>query len=162
MIISNKPRFVIKKNLQKSKNTGVYFSDLMTKEVLDEVCYKVTGENDYSVDFVDNEAEQGRTVTSIFTTIRSRTTTVNGVDYRHFLPAIDQVSSFKATANGATLKSYIDRAFNTSVNVQGECRTSYQASASTSTRCQIFTSSWSGNDGLTNSNQPVTDCIQLV
>ena len=55
MIISNKPRFIIKKNLQKSKNTGVYFSDLMTKDVLDEVCYKVTGENEYSVDFVDND-----------------------------------------------------------------------------------------------------------
>ena len=55
MIFSNKPKFVIKKNLQKSKSTGVYFSDVITKDVLDEVCYKVTGENQYTVNFVDND-----------------------------------------------------------------------------------------------------------
>lgn len=55
MIISSEPKFIIKKNLQKSKNTGVYFSDLMTKDVLDEVCFKVTGRNEYSVDFVEND-----------------------------------------------------------------------------------------------------------
>lgn len=55
MPISSKPKFIIKKNLQKSKNTGVLFSDLLTKAVLDDVCYKVTGKNDYSLEFVEND-----------------------------------------------------------------------------------------------------------
>lgn len=52
-----KPHFVIKKNLQKSKNTGVYFSDVITKNVLTDVCNKITGRTDYIVDFVDNDYE---------------------------------------------------------------------------------------------------------
>ena len=55
MTTSDKPRFVIKKNLQKSKSTGVYFSDVITKDVLDEVCAKVTGKKEYTVEFVDND-----------------------------------------------------------------------------------------------------------
>lgn len=55
MTINRKPHFIIKKNLQKSKNTGVYFSDVITKDVLDEVCFKITGRNDYDIDFVDND-----------------------------------------------------------------------------------------------------------
>ena len=55
MTSSNTPKFIIKKNLQKSKNTGVYFSDVITKDVLDEVCAKVTGKTEYLVNFVDND-----------------------------------------------------------------------------------------------------------
>lgn len=50
----NRATFVIKKNLQKSLSTGVYFSDVITKPVLDEVCAKITGQSDYDVHFVDN------------------------------------------------------------------------------------------------------------
>ena len=49
------PYFVIKRNLQKSKNTGVYFSDLMTAEVLGDVCFRITGQSHYHVDFVEND-----------------------------------------------------------------------------------------------------------
>lgn len=49
------PYFVIKRNLQKSKNTGVYFSDLMTAEVLRDVCFRITGKYQYNVDFVEND-----------------------------------------------------------------------------------------------------------
>ena len=49
------PYFVIKRNLQKSKNTGVYFSDLMTDEVLCDVCFRITGQYHYNVDFVEND-----------------------------------------------------------------------------------------------------------
>ena len=49
------PRFIIKRNLQKSKITKKYFSDVITNDVLDDVCYKITGRIDYSCQFVDND-----------------------------------------------------------------------------------------------------------
>ncbi len=51
---NDKPHFIIKKNLQKSISTGVYFSDVITKEVLDDVCIRITGEHEYTVEFVNN------------------------------------------------------------------------------------------------------------
>ena len=51
----NIPHFVIKANLQKSKNTGVYFSDVVTPEVLRDVCYRITGQTDFTHEYVDNE-----------------------------------------------------------------------------------------------------------
>lgn len=50
----DKATFVIKKNLQKSLSTGVFFSDVIKREVLDEVCFKITGQKEYDVNFVDN------------------------------------------------------------------------------------------------------------
>lgn len=52
-----KPLFLVKKNLQKSSTTNIYFSDLLTKDVLDDVCFKITGSSDYDVKFVDNDYE---------------------------------------------------------------------------------------------------------
>lgn len=51
----NIPHFIIKANLQKSKNTGVYFSDVVTPEVLKDVCYRITGQNYFTYVYVDNE-----------------------------------------------------------------------------------------------------------
>lgn len=51
----NKPHFVIKKNLQKSKNTGVYFSDVVTPEILKAVCGLITGQTDFTYQYVDND-----------------------------------------------------------------------------------------------------------
>lgn len=51
----NVPHFVIKANLQKSKNTGVYFSDVVTSEVLKDVCYRITGQTNFTYQYVDNE-----------------------------------------------------------------------------------------------------------
>lgn len=50
-----KPHFILKKNLQKSSRTGVYFSDIVTEEVLKDVCTKITGTNDFTYSYVDNE-----------------------------------------------------------------------------------------------------------
>lgn len=55
MEYKNIPHFVIKANLQKSKNTGVYFSDVVTPEVLRDVCYRITGQTDFTHEYVDNE-----------------------------------------------------------------------------------------------------------
>lgn len=49
-----KPHFIIKNNLQKSKQTGVYFSDAVTEKVLRDVCRRITGETDFTFDYVDN------------------------------------------------------------------------------------------------------------
>ena len=51
----DKPHFIIKKNLQKSQTTGKYFSDVTTNEVLEDVCYRITGRKDYTCTFVDND-----------------------------------------------------------------------------------------------------------
>lgn len=51
----NIPHFVIKANLQKSKNTGVYFSDVVTSEVLKDVCFRITGQTTFTYEYVDNE-----------------------------------------------------------------------------------------------------------
>lgn len=54
-MMNDTPHFIIKKNLQKSLTTGVYFSDVITKEVLDDVCFRITGKQEYTVSFVDND-----------------------------------------------------------------------------------------------------------
>ena len=51
----NIPHFVIKANLQKSKNTGVYFSDVVTPEVLRDVCCRITGQTAFTHVYVDND-----------------------------------------------------------------------------------------------------------
>lgn len=67
--MSNKPKFVVKQNLQKSSQTGVYFSDVVTPEVLQDVSGKITGvadcnieyvANDYSDDYLDTGYNKGR------------------------------------------------------------------------------------------------------
>lgn len=51
----NIPHFVIKANLQKSKTTGVYFSDVVTPEVLRDVCYRITGQTEFTYMYVNND-----------------------------------------------------------------------------------------------------------
>lgn len=50
-----KPHFTIKKNLQKSKQTGVYFSDIVTLDVLRDVCQRITGKTSFTYAYVDND-----------------------------------------------------------------------------------------------------------
>lgn len=55
MLQHNKPRFIIKKNLQKSQTTGVYFTDQLSNEILADIAFKITGEKEFSVDYVEND-----------------------------------------------------------------------------------------------------------
>jgi hypothetical protein len=55
MTYYDKPHFVIKKNLQKSAQTGVYFSDVVTVEVLKDVCERITSRSDFTYSYVDND-----------------------------------------------------------------------------------------------------------
>lgn len=52
-----KPRFTVKENLQKSKQTGVYFSDVVTPDVLKDVSLKITGSSDCIIEYVSNDYE---------------------------------------------------------------------------------------------------------
>ena len=51
------PHFVIKANLQKSKNTGVYFGDVVTPTILRDVCFRITGQTTFTYEYVDNDYE---------------------------------------------------------------------------------------------------------
>ena len=55
MEYKNEPHFIIKKNLQKSKNTGVYFSDIVTLEVLKDICFRITGQINFTYTYVDDD-----------------------------------------------------------------------------------------------------------
>ncbi|QIB70278.1 HNH endonuclease [Aminipila butyrica] len=55
MIYREKPHFVIKKNLQKSKQTGVYFSDIATPDILKDVCHRIANMDEFTYEYVDNE-----------------------------------------------------------------------------------------------------------
>lgn len=70
--MSGKPLFVIKRNLQKSAQTGLTFQDQLDDESLKDICQKITGrpdydcqyvENDYSDDFLANTYNRGRLAT---------------------------------------------------------------------------------------------------
>ena len=53
--MSDKPLFVIKRNLQKSAQTGLTFQDQLDNESLKDICLKITGRSDYNCQYVDND-----------------------------------------------------------------------------------------------------------
>ena len=55
MIYRETPHFIIKSNLQKSKQTGKYFKDVITENVMTDICFKITGLTKYTFEFVENE-----------------------------------------------------------------------------------------------------------
>lgn len=52
-----KPHFIIKNNMNKSSVTNVYMRDILTDEILKDVCQRITNQAEFTVDFVDNEYE---------------------------------------------------------------------------------------------------------
>lgn len=55
MIYREIPKFIIKRNMQKSAQTGIYFDYLVTNPVMGQICVEVTGRHDYEVEFVEND-----------------------------------------------------------------------------------------------------------
>ncbi len=55
MIYREIPKFIIKRNMQKSTQTGIYFDHLVTGPVMGQICIEVTGRHDYEVEFVEND-----------------------------------------------------------------------------------------------------------
>jgi hypothetical protein len=58
-----KPHFIVKNKFQKlSKKKGIYYKDILSKNILRDVCKRITGRTDYSVQFVD-DVNDGRLAT---------------------------------------------------------------------------------------------------
>lgn len=55
--MSDKPLFIIKKNLQKTAQTGLDFKSQLKDSYLEEICLKLTGKRDYDCYYVDNDYE---------------------------------------------------------------------------------------------------------
>ena len=55
MIYRDIPKFIIKRNMQKSAQTGIYFNYLVTDPIMRQICIEVTGRSDYEVEFVEND-----------------------------------------------------------------------------------------------------------
>lgn len=51
----NKPHFVLKRNMQKSGQTNTFFSDDVTHDVLKDICERITGQSDFTCDYVNND-----------------------------------------------------------------------------------------------------------
>ena len=54
MSYRERPIFIIKKNMQKSLLTGIYFDSLITYEILADCCLQILGKSEFDVNFVDN------------------------------------------------------------------------------------------------------------
>ena len=55
MIYRETPKFIIKRNMQKSAKTGLYFNHLATEPVLGQICEEITGRHEFETEFVDND-----------------------------------------------------------------------------------------------------------
>ncbi len=49
------PKFIIKRAMQKSSQTGLYFDRLVTENVMRQICIELTGQEDYEAEFVEND-----------------------------------------------------------------------------------------------------------
>ncbi|MGH2075165.1 HNH endonuclease [Aerococcus urinaeequi] len=54
---SEVPKFIIKKNFQKSEKTNIYVDDVLTQSELTEICFRLTGKKEFECNFVDNNYE---------------------------------------------------------------------------------------------------------
>lgn len=55
-----KPHFIIKNNMNKSSVRHIYMKDILTHDILRDVCTRITGQPDYDVAFVDNQYQDER------------------------------------------------------------------------------------------------------
>ena len=53
--MKDKPLFVIKKNLQKTAQTGITFQSQLNDTILKDICKKITGRTDYDCQYVDDD-----------------------------------------------------------------------------------------------------------
>lgn len=80
--MSDKPLFVIKKNLQKSTQTGITFQDQLGDENLKDISQKITGRSDYECKYVDNDYSDDFLAD---TYNKGRLATLRYGDYVHFI-----------------------------------------------------------------------------
>ena len=80
--MSAKPLFIIKRNLQKSTQTGITFESQINHHHLDEICRKITGLLDYDCKFVDNDYED-KILSKTYN--KGRLAILHYNDYVHFI-----------------------------------------------------------------------------
>lgn len=83
----NKPLFVIKRNLQKSAQTGLTFQDQLDASYLEDICNKITGRSDYDCHYVDNDYSDDF-LTNTYN--KGRLATLRYEDYVHFITFSEQ------------------------------------------------------------------------
>lgn len=85
--MSDKPLFVIKRNLQKSVQTGSTFQDQLDDSYLKDICQKITGRSDYDCQYVENDYRDDFLNKSYN---KGRLATLRYRDYVHFITFSDQ------------------------------------------------------------------------
>lgn len=86
--MSDKPLFVIKRNLQKSAQTGLTFQDQLNEVYLADICRKITGHADYECRYVENDYQDDFLPP---TYNKGRLATLRYGDYVHFITFSEQV-----------------------------------------------------------------------
>ncbi len=85
--MSDKPLFVIKRNFQKSAQTGQTFQDQLDVSYLNDICNKITGRSDYDCRYVDNDYRDDF-LTNTYN--KGRLATLRYGDYVHFITFSEQ------------------------------------------------------------------------
>lgn len=83
----NKPLFVIKRNLQKTSQTGLTFQDQLDDDYLKDICQKITGRTDYECHYVENDYSDDFLPK---TYNKGRLATLRYNDYVHFITFSEQ------------------------------------------------------------------------
>lgn len=86
--MSDRPLFVIKRNLQKSLQTGLTFQDQLNNDYLKDICLKITGRSDYDCQYVENDYSDDF-LTNTYNMGRLATLRYN--DYVHFITVSELV-----------------------------------------------------------------------
>ena len=85
--MNDKPLFVIKRNLQKSAQTGHTFQEQLNDESLKDICQKITGRSDYDCQYVENDYRDDF-LTNTYN--KGRLATLRYGDYVHFITFSEQ------------------------------------------------------------------------
>lgn len=80
--MSDKPLFVIKRNLQKSTQTGQTFQNQLNNDILKDICQKITGRSDFTCLYVDNNYSD-EFLSNTYN--KGRLATLRYGDYVHFI-----------------------------------------------------------------------------
>ena len=83
----DKPLFVIKRNLQKSLQTGLTFQMQLNNDYLKDICQKITGRSDYECRYVENDYSD-EFLTNTYN--KGRLATLRYRDYVHFITFSEQ------------------------------------------------------------------------
>jgi hypothetical protein len=102
--MSDKPLFVIKRNLQKSAQTGLTFEDQLNDSYLADICKKITGRSDYECHYVENDYKDDFLPN---TYNKGRLATLRYGDYVHFITFSEQ----SVTGRNSSIQS-VSTAFN--------------------------------------------------